>query len=77
MYKARDSRLDRKVAVRVLPDHIANREDARVRFEREARAVASLRHPNIGTLHDIGPGYMVMELTEGPLSLDGKSVAYT
>ena len=65
VYKARDTRLDRTVAIKVLPDHIAKREDLRARFEREARAVASLNHPNICTLHDIGPGYMVMEFIEG------------
>src|SRR5215471_3648957 len=65
VYKARDTRLDRSVAVKVLPDHIAHREDVRARFEREARAVASLNHPNICTLHDLGPNYMVMELIAG------------
>jgi serine/threonine-protein kinase len=65
VYKARDTRLDRTVAIKVLPEHIARREDLRARFEREARAVASLNHPHICTLHDIGPGYMVMELIEG------------
>jgi len=65
VYKARDTRLDRTVAIKVLPEHIAKREDLRARFEREARAVASLNHPHICTLHDIGPGYMVMELIEG------------
>ena len=65
VYKARDTRLDRTVAIKVLPDHIAKRDDLRARFEREARAVASLNHPYICTLHDIGPGYMVMELIEG------------
>jgi serine/threonine-protein kinase len=65
VYKARDTRLDRTVAVKVLPEHIAKRDDLLARFEREARAVASLNHPNICTLHDIGPGYMVMELIEG------------
>ncbi len=69
VYKARDTRLDRSVAVKVLPEHIAKREDLRGRFEREARAVASLNHPNICTLHDIGAqdgiSYMVMELMEG------------
>ena len=65
VYKARDTRLDRSVAVKVLPDHIAQREDARARFEREARAVASLNQPNICVLYDIGPNYMVMELIEG------------
>src|ERR1019366_1272385 len=65
----RDTRLDRTVAVKVLPEHIAKREDLRARFEREARAVASLKHPNICVLHDIGSqdgaGYMVMEFMEG------------
>ena len=69
VYKARDTRLDRTVAVKVLPEHIATREDLRARFEREARAVASLNHPHICTLHDIGNQdgvvYMVMEYLEG------------
>ena len=65
VYKARDTRLDRTVAIKVLPEHIAKRDDLRARFEREARAVASLNHPNICVLHDIGPGYMVMEYIEG------------
>lgn len=69
LYKARDTRLDRTVAVKVLPEHITKREDLRARFEREARAVASLKHPNICVLHDIGSqdgaGYMVMEYMEG------------
>jgi Tol biopolymer transport system component len=69
VYKARDTRLDRTVAVKVLPEHIAKREDLRAQFEREARAVASLNHPNICTLHDIGDhagaSYMVMELIDG------------
>ena len=69
VYKARDTRLERSVAIKVLPEHIAKREDLRARFEREARAVASLNHPNICTLYDIGQeaghGYMVMEYMEG------------
>lgn len=65
VYKARDTRLDRTVAIKVLPEHIAKREDLRARFEREARSVASLNHPNICSLFDIGDGYMVMELIEG------------
>ena len=69
VYKARDTRLDRTVAIKVLPEHIAKREDLRARFEREARAVASLNHPHICVLHDIGnqdgTGYMVMEYLEG------------
>ena len=70
VYKARDTRLNRTVAIKVLPEHIAKREDLRARFEREARAVASLNHPNICTLYDIGPGYMVMELIEGETLAD-------
>jgi serine/threonine protein kinase len=46
--------LDRSVAIKVVPEPIAQRPDARTRFEREARAVASLNHPNICRLHDIG-----------------------
>ncbi|MBL8295029.1 MAG: serine/threonine protein kinase, partial [Bryobacterales bacterium] len=65
VYRARDTRLGRTVAVKVLPDHIAQREESRGRFEREARAVASLNHPHICVLHDIGPNYMVLELIEG------------
>ena len=69
VYKARDTRLDRTVAIKVLPEHIAKREDLRARFEREARAVASLNHPHICVIHDIGnqdgTGYMVMEYMEG------------
>jgi eukaryotic-like serine/threonine-protein kinase len=74
VYKARDTRLDRTVAVKVLPEHIARRDDIRQRFEREARAVASLNHPNICVLHDIGSqdgtGYMVMEFMEGETLAD-------
>ena len=65
VYKARDTRLDRTVAVKVLPEHVSQREDVRARFEREACAVASLNHPNICSLSDIGPGCMVMEFMEG------------
>jgi serine/threonine protein kinase len=69
VYQGRDTRLDRFVAIKILPEHIAKREDLRQRFELEARAVASLNHPHICTLYDIGnqdgAGYMVMELLEG------------
>jgi len=70
VYKARDTRLDRTVAVKVLPEEIAKREDLVARFEREARAVASLNHPNICSLFDIGDGYMVMELVDGETLAD-------
>jgi Tol biopolymer transport system component len=69
VYRARDSRLDRIVAIKVSKEHFSER------FEREARAVAALNHPNICTLHDVGPNYLVMEYIEGqplmgPLPVD-------
>jgi tRNA A-37 threonylcarbamoyl transferase component Bud32 len=60
VYKARDTRLDRLVAIKT------SKEQFTERFEREARAVAALNHPNICTLHDVGPNYLVMEYIEGP-----------
>ncbi|HTL98641.1 MAG TPA: protein kinase, partial [Holophagaceae bacterium] len=54
VYKARDARLDRAVAIKVLPEHLAKNPDALARFEREAKAVAALNHPNITGLFDIG-----------------------
>src|SRR5678816_492624 len=60
VYKARDSRLDRIVAIKV------SKEQFSERFEREARAIATLNHPNICTLYDVGPNYLVMEYVEGP-----------
>ncbi|HYM12977.1 MAG TPA: protein kinase [Bryobacterales bacterium] len=69
VYKARDTRLDRTVAVKVLPGHAADKPEARQRFEREARAVSSLSHPHICTLHDVGEQdgayFLVMEYLEG------------
>lgn len=69
VYKARDTRLDRTVAIKVLPEHVASDPDARQRFEREARAVAALNHPHICTLYDIGrqdgTDFLVMEYLEG------------
>jgi Tol biopolymer transport system component/predicted Ser/Thr protein kinase len=69
VYRARDTRLDRIVAIKVLPSHFADRADLRERFEREARTVASLNHPHICTLYDIGhqdgTDYLVMEYLEG------------
>jgi serine/threonine protein kinase/Tol biopolymer transport system component len=69
VYRARDTRLDRAVAVKVLPAHLADDPDRRARFEREARAVSSLNHPHIGQLYDVGRengvDYLVLELLEG------------
>jgi serine/threonine protein kinase/tetratricopeptide (TPR) repeat protein len=69
VYRARDTRLGRQVAVKVLPDNFAGDPDRRARFEREARAVAALSHPNILAIHDYGTAgpvtYAVMELLEG------------
>ena len=53
VYKARDARLGRTVAIKILPAALAENPDARVRFEREARAVAALSHPHIGALYDV------------------------
>jgi serine/threonine protein kinase len=68
VYRARDTRLDRIVAIKVLPVHLANRSELRERFEREARTIASLNHPHICTLHDIGKqdgiDFLVMEYLE-------------
>ena len=54
VYKARDTRLDRTVAIKVLPEHVAADPDLKRRFEREAKTISSLNHPHICTLHDIG-----------------------
>jgi TolB-like protein/Flp pilus assembly protein TadD len=69
VYRARDERLQRDVAVKVLPERLAKDPEARSRFEREARAVAALSHPNILAIHDFGVengvAYAVTELLEG------------
>ena len=69
VYKAQDTRLDRTVAIKVLPSHLSDDADLRQRFEREARTVSSLNHPHICTLHDIGREgdvvFLVMEHIEG------------
>jgi Tol biopolymer transport system component len=69
VYRARDTRLERIVAVKILPDHLSDRAELRERFEREARTIASLNHPHICTLHDIGQqdgtDFLVMEYLEG------------
>jgi serine/threonine protein kinase len=69
VYRAIDTRLDRTVAIKILPAHLSSNHEAKQRFEREARAISSLNHPNICTLHDVGHqdgvDYLVMEFLEG------------
>jgi TolB-like protein/Flp pilus assembly protein TadD len=75
VYRARDNKLDREVAIKVLPESIAGNADALARFEREAKSVAALSHPNILSIFDFGresgTAYAVMELLEGE-TLRGK-----
>jgi serine/threonine protein kinase len=54
VYKAKDTRLDRTVAVKVLPSHLSSSEEVRQRFEREAKTISSLSHPHICALYDVG-----------------------
>jgi Tol biopolymer transport system component len=81
VYRARDTRLDRDVAVKVLPDLVSSGRDRIARFEREARALATLSHPNIAVIHGVedtpptgpssGPGKaLIMELVEGETLAD-------
>ncbi|HSG00891.1 MAG TPA: protein kinase, partial [Vicinamibacterales bacterium] len=69
VYRARDTRLDRDVAVKVLPPHLSTDPEALARFEREAKSIAALSHPNILAIHDVGTAdgvaYVVTELLEG------------
>jgi TolB-like protein/Tfp pilus assembly protein PilF/predicted Ser/Thr protein kinase len=65
VYRGRDSRLDRDVAIKVLSAPVADNADRLRRFEHEARAIASLNHPHICQLYDIGPGYLVLEYIDG------------
>ena len=69
VYRATDSRLNRTVALKVLPRELANNAQFRTRFEREAHAIAALSHPHICTLHDTGRhdgvDFLVMEYLEG------------
>src|SRR2546422_9503795 len=73
-YRATDTRLDLTVAIKILPGHLSDNAELRQRFEREARAVSSLNHPHICTLHDIGHQdgveFLVMEYLEGETLAD-------
>ncbi len=69
VYKARDTRLERSVAIKILPAEFAGNSMFKLRFEREAKTISQLNHPHICTLHDVGEeggvSYLVMELVEG------------
>src|SRR6516225_727030 len=69
VYRARDTRLDRTVAVKILPQQLSSNYERRQRFDREARAISSLTHPHICALYDVGKqdgiDYLVMEYIEG------------
>src|SRR6202521_4708347 len=69
VYRARDTRLERTVAVKVLPQHLSASPEVRQRFEREAKTISQLSHPHICALYDVGSHegteYLVMELLEG------------
>ncbi|HEY7924580.1 MAG TPA: serine/threonine-protein kinase, partial [Vicinamibacteria bacterium] len=74
VWRGRDTRLDRSVAVKILPATFAQDEDRRARFEREAKTISSLNHPHICTLFDVGRAgethFLVMELLEGEALVD-------
>src|SRR5450759_2849549 len=69
VYKARDTRLERTVAIKVLPQHLSASPEVRQRFEREAKTISQLSHPHICALYDVGNQdgveYLVMEFLEG------------
>lgn len=69
VYRAKDTRLERTVAIKILPDHLSSDPLLKQRFEREAKAISSLNHPHICTLHDVGyqegTDFLVMEYLEG------------
>ncbi len=68
VYRAKDTRLDRTVAIKVLPSHLSDRPELRQRLDREARAISSLSHPHICALHDVGHqdgvDFLVMEFLD-------------
>src|SRR5262245_18921892 len=69
VYKAKDTRLERLVAIKVLPAHLSASQEVRQRFEREAKTISQLSHPHICALYDVGnqngTEYLVMQLLEG------------
>jgi serine/threonine protein kinase len=74
VYRARDTRLDRTVAIKILPSHLSSNPEALQRFDREARAISSLNHPNVCQLYDVGSqdgtSFLVMEYLEGETLAD-------
>jgi len=66
VYRARDTKLDRDVAIKVLPEELASDEQRVARFEREAKLLASLNHPNIASIYGFESKALVLELVEGP-----------
>jgi serine/threonine-protein kinase len=74
VYRARDTRLDRSVAIKVMPPEVTTDPQFRARFDREARAISQLQHPHICTLHDVGEvdgtAFLVMELLQGQTLAD-------
>jgi len=65
VYRARDTRLERAVAIKILPAELSSSAQFKLRFEREAKTISQLNHPHICTLYDVGENYLVMELLEG------------
>src|SRR5437588_3486044 len=70
VWKARDTRLDRSVAIKILSVEFAQNDQRRLRFDREARTISQLNHPHICTLFDVGENYLVMELLDGETLAD-------
>ena len=70
VYRARDTKLDRDVAIKILPAALAQHPDRLARFEREAKVLAALNHPNIAIIHGLEERAIVMELVEGPTLAD-------
>src|ERR1700681_2405423 len=70
VYRARDTKLDRDVAIKVLPAALAQHPDRLARFEREAKVLAAMNHPNIAIIHGLEDRAIVMELVEGPTFAD-------
>src|ERR1700726_717509 len=82
VYRARDTKLDREVAIKVLPHLLAEDPERLARFEREAKVLAALNHPNIAQIYGVEDRALVMELVQGqtlkgPLSLDDALRVFT